>query len=101
MRRSETAVLFDPFVGAAEQREREGNAERLGGRQVDCQLDPGGLYHRQVCRLLALENPSGIHAGRGNDRLDLVGRRHMRAWRTVAKRQPWRNHGIAGRISRY
>jgi hypothetical protein len=29
------AVLFDDFVGAAEQGEREGDAERLGGLGID------------------------------------------------------------------
>jgi len=31
----QTALLFDHFVGAAEQRERHSDAERLGGLEVD------------------------------------------------------------------
>jgi hypothetical protein len=37
---------FDHLVGAAEQRQREGEAERLGGLDVDDQLDFGGLLDR-------------------------------------------------------
>jgi hypothetical protein len=33
--------LFDHRVGAAEQRDREGEAEGLGGLHVDDQFDPG------------------------------------------------------------
>ena len=47
--------LFDHLVGAADQRQRNGEAERLGSLQVDDQLDFGGLLDRQVGRLLAFE----------------------------------------------
>jgi hypothetical protein len=49
--------LFDHLVGAAEQRKRDGEAERLGRREVDEKLNFRGLLDRQVGRLLALENP--------------------------------------------
>jgi hypothetical protein len=42
MHRSKTALLFDHFVGAGEERQRE--AERLGDPEVDDQLDCGGLW---------------------------------------------------------
>ena len=57
------SCLFDHLVGAAEQRERKREAERLGGIEVDDQLDFGGLLDRQVGRLLALENAAGVDAG--------------------------------------
>src|SRR5262249_54873300 len=57
------AGLFDQLVGAAAQRERHSQAERLGGLQVDDQLDLRGLLHRQVGGLLALEDATGVDAG--------------------------------------
>jgi hypothetical protein len=42
------ASLFDHLVGASEQGERHGDAERLRPLQVDNQLDLGRLLHRQV-----------------------------------------------------
>jgi ribosomal protein L27 len=54
--------FFDHLVGSPEQRDREGEAERLGGLHVDNQFDPRGLLHRQVGGLLTLENAAGIGA---------------------------------------
>jgi hypothetical protein len=57
-----SAALLDHLVGTAKQREREGDAERLGRLQVDDELDFGWLLDRQVGRLVALENPADIRA---------------------------------------
>ena len=38
-------------------------AERLGGLEIDDELELGRLHHRQVGRLLALENAADIDAG--------------------------------------
>ena len=54
--------LFDHLVGAAKERGRDFEAERLGGLEVDDELDFSGLLHWQVGRLVALENPASIVA---------------------------------------
>jgi hypothetical protein len=48
--------------GGHEQLVRHRKAERLGSIEIDEQLELGGLHHRQVRRLLALENAAGIDA---------------------------------------
>ena len=54
--------LFDHLVGATLHRLRHGNAERLGGLEVDDQFDFRCLLDRQVRRLVAIENFPGIGA---------------------------------------
>ena len=46
-------ILFDQFVGAAEQRHWNSEAERLGGLKVDDQLEFGRPLNRQIGRLVA------------------------------------------------
>src|SRR5262245_32309135 len=53
---------LDHFVGAAEQRDWKSDAERMGGLEIDDQLGFCGLLHREVGRLLAFEDASGIAA---------------------------------------
>jgi hypothetical protein len=55
--------LLDHLVGATEQRERECDAECLGGLEVDEKLDLSGLLDGQIGGLVALENPAGVDAG--------------------------------------
>jgi len=52
---SDVADLFDHLVGAQQERLRDGQAERLGGGQVDDQFEFGRLLDRKVGRLLTLE----------------------------------------------
>src|SRR5215831_19808267 len=54
--------LFDDLVGVIEDRSRNCKTERLGGFDVDHQLEPFGLLNRQINRLCALENFSGIQS---------------------------------------
>src|SRR5262249_37468043 len=54
-------LLYD-LVGAGEEGLRDGEAERLGGLQVDDHLNLDRLLHRQVGRLLAFENAGDVAA---------------------------------------
>jgi hypothetical protein len=45
---------FDHLIGAAEQRQREGEAKRLCGSEIDDQFHFNGLLHRKIGGLFAL-----------------------------------------------
>ena len=59
----QTASLFDHLVGACQHRRRHVKTERFGGLEIDHRFVLGRRLHRQVGRLLALE-----------DAIDIVGR---------------------------
>jgi hypothetical protein len=54
--------LFEHLGGDGEYASRNRKAERLGGLEVDDQLEPRRLYHGQICGLRAVENPAGVGA---------------------------------------
>src|ERR1700680_4194630 len=58
-----SAFSLDHLVGGGQQRFWDGEAERLGGFEIDDKLEFGVLLHWQVGRPLALENSAGIGAG--------------------------------------
>src|SRR5271155_4815935 len=51
---------LDHLVGGGQQRFRDGEAERLGGLEIDDELEPRRLHHRQVAGLFAVENAARI-----------------------------------------
>src|SRR4051812_37213896 len=57
------ASLFDHLVGGRLQCERHCNAERLGGLEINHQLEFGRLHDWQVGGLLSFENTANIDAG--------------------------------------
>jgi hypothetical protein len=50
------ATLFDHLVGAGEQHRRHVEAEGLGGRQIDNEIEPGRLLDWNVGRLRPAQN---------------------------------------------
>jgi hypothetical protein len=59
MHRSKQSLL-NHLIRAAEQWQRDGQAERLGALHINDQLDFGGLLDRQVGWLFAFQNPAGV-----------------------------------------
>ena len=60
--RNRAVASFDDLVDAGEDRGRHGQAERLGRLKVDDQLEGRRLLDRQIGRLGALEDLSGVNA---------------------------------------
>jgi hypothetical protein len=65
-------LLFDNLVGELLKAQRHFEAERLGGLQVDTQLELDWCLRRQIGWLLAFENAIDV-GGRAPDDIDCVG----------------------------
>jgi hypothetical protein len=57
-----SAGSLDYLISSGQQRFRDGEAERLGGFEVDQQLELDRLDDREVGRFLSFENSAGIEA---------------------------------------
>jgi hypothetical protein len=57
-----SGILFDHLIGIDDKALRDGNVERLGGFEVDEHLELRRLVDREVCRLLAFQDATGIGA---------------------------------------
>src|SRR5260221_12467096 len=55
-------ALLDHLIGGHEQRRRHGEAKGPGRLEIDKQLELGGVLHRQVAGLVALEDASDVLA---------------------------------------
>src|SRR5215831_6670799 len=53
-------VLFYYLVGTGNQRKRNSEPDRLGGLEIDDQLEFGGLKNRKLIRLYTFKNTSGV-----------------------------------------
>ena len=51
------AVLLDHLVGARDQRRWDRQSERLGGLEINDQLELGRLFDR-VCKVVAIDQPT-------------------------------------------
>ena len=71
-------------------------AERLGGLEIDDQLDFGGLLHRQVGRLLALEDAAGVDADHAIQVCNAGSVAHQAAGRDELAIRGNRRHRVAG-----
>src|SRR6516225_9192676 len=56
------AVSLNNLIGGRQQRFRDGEAERISGRQIDYQFELGGLHDRQIGGPGALEDAACIGA---------------------------------------
>ena len=50
------SASFDHLVGAQQERFRDCQSDRLGGRQIDDEIELGRLLDRKVSRLRAAQN---------------------------------------------
>jgi hypothetical protein len=62
-KRTRSPTLFNHLVGAADQGVGDRDAERLGCSEIYDELYLSCLLYRQIGRLVAFENATGVDAG--------------------------------------
>ena len=62
-----TLALLDDLVGGSQQRFRDGEAEGLGGLEIDDQFEFCWRLHRQFAWTFTFENPVNIRCGSPKD----------------------------------
>src|SRR6516165_6532641 len=94
---SRLAHLLNHLVGARRQPGRHVKAERLGGSQVDHELESRRLIDRQVGGLLALENPRDVESGAAIAVWNVVAIAHQPARRDIFAVGVHRRDGVTCR----
>ena len=61
--KADIGTLFDHLAGFDEQRRRHRQSERLGGLQIDHEIEFGRLHDRQVGGFFAFEDATDIGSG--------------------------------------
>src|SRR6516165_10756249 len=103
-----SAASLNDLVSSRQQRFRDGEAEGLGGLEVDDKLKLGRLQDRQVGGLSAIENFAGIDASLTKTVRDVRSVAHqpagydeitdrIRRRNTLARRQARNLHAAAGK----
>src|SRR6516165_11853012 len=103
-----SAASLNDLVSSRQQRFRDGEAEGLGGLEVDDKLKLGRLQDRQVGGLSAIENFAGIDASLTKTVCDVRSVAHqpagydeitdrIRRRNTLARRQAGNLHAAAGK----
>ena len=88
--------LFDHFVGAPEQNQRDGEAKRLSRLEVNHQLKLGWLLDGQHLRLFSIKNTAAVHAGLTIRIGDVRAVAHQTTRRSVLVKRVYSRNGVYG-----
>ena len=94
------APLFDDLVRASKKQLRDGDSKGLRGLEIDGELDLRDLLHRQVGRLLALEDAGGVQPDQTGSFSRTASVAHQAAGRGEFRNHMDRGHPVAQRQRR-